>query len=159
MERVDDIDVRILQLLQGSGRMKRSEIAEDVGMSIPSVSDRMRKLEERGVITGYCAVVDAKRLRFDITAFIRVSIERSDHYGDFVEQAMSLPEVLEAHSITGDGSHILKIRTRDTTSLEKLLSQVQALPGVSGTSTSIVLSTFKESLTVPVEPVTLHGGT
>src|SRR5690625_7630760 len=98
MERVDDIDVRILQLLQGSGRMKRSEIAEDVGMSIPSVSDRMRKLEERGVITGYCAVVDAKRLRFDITAFIRVSIERSDHYGGFVGKAQAMSEVLEDRS-------------------------------------------------------------
>lgn len=155
MEKVDETDVRILQLLQENGRMKRSEIADDVGMSIPSVSDRMRKLEERGVISGYCAIVNAKRLHFDITAFIRVSIERSDHYSSFVERAASLDEVLEVHSITGEGSHILKIRTRNTTSLERLLSQLQSWPGVHGTSTSIVLSSFKESRVVPAEPISL----
>lgn len=145
MERIDDIDVKILSLLQESGRMKRNRIADEVGLSVPSVSERMRKLEERGVITGYHAVVDAKRLHVDITAFIRVMVDRSDHYDDFVQRAVELDEVLEVHSITGEGSHIMKIRTRSTTSLERLLSQIQAWPGVHGSSTSIVLSTFKET--------------
>ncbi len=154
-ERIDEIDARILAFLQQSGRMKRNAIAEEVSLSVPSVSERMRKLEERGVITGYHAVLDAKRLHYDITAFIRVMVDGSGHYPDFVERVMTLPEVLEVHSITGEGSHILKIRTRNTTTLERLLSILQAIPGVHGTSTSIVLSTYKETREVQVRPMEL----
>lgn len=154
-ERIDEIDAKILELLQENGRMKRNAISEIVGLSVPSVSERMRKLEERGVITGYHAVLDPKRLHHDITAFIRVSVDGSVNYSEFVADAYTMSEVLEVHSITGEGSHILKIRTRSTTTLERLLSRVQSLPGVHGTSTSIVLSTFKETRTVDVQPMEL----
>jgi Lrp/AsnC family leucine-responsive transcriptional regulator len=156
MERIDEIDAKILSLLQQNGRMKRNRIADEVGLSVPSVSERMRKLEERGVITGYHAVVDAKRLHVDITAFIRVTVDGSDRYPDFVEGAMKLDEVLEVHSVTGDGSHILKVRTRNTSSLESLLAQIQSWPGVHGTSTSIVLSSYKETRALGVEPTELY---
>lgn len=155
-ERIDEIDVRILELLQQEGRIKRNQIAEEVGLSVPSVSERMRKLVERGVITGYHAVLDAKRLHLDITVFVRVSVDGSQHYEAFVANALALPEVLEVHSITGDGSHILKVRTRNTTTLERLLSQIQSWPGVHGTSTSIVLSTYKETRTLPVQPMDIY---
>jgi Lrp/AsnC family leucine-responsive transcriptional regulator len=155
MDRIDEIDVKILKLLQAQGRIKRNRIAEEVGLSVPSVSERMRKLEERGVIAGYRAVVDHKRLHFDITAFIRVMVDGSEHYPGFVERAAALDEVQEVHSITGEGSHILKVRTRNTTTLEELLSKIQAWPGIHGTSTSIVLSTFKETRALPVQPTDL----
>ena len=155
MERIDEIDVKILSLLQANGRMKRNAIAEAVGLSVPSVSERMRKLEERGVLIGYHAVIDAKRLHFDITAFIRVMVDGSGQYEDVINQACGLDEVLEVHSITGEGSHILKVRTRNTTTLERLLSRIQSWPGVSGTRTSIVLSTFKETRQVTVSPTAL----
>jgi Lrp/AsnC family transcriptional regulator, leucine-responsive regulatory protein len=156
MDRIDEIDARILTLLQNEGRIKRNRIAEEVGLSVPSVSERMRKLEEKGLISGYHAVVDAKRLGLDITAYIRVTVDGSEHYGDFLQRAADLPEVLEVHSITGEGSHMLKIRTRDTTTLERLLSRIQSWSGVRGTSTSIVLSTFKETNYLPVEAGTLE---
>lgn len=155
MDRIDEIDVTIVELLQANGRMKRNAISEVVGLSVPSVSERMRKLEERGVISGYHAVVEPKRLHYDITAFIRVTVDGSSHYPEFVEQMASMPEVLEVHSVTGEGSHILKIRTRNTTTLERFLSKVQALPGVHGTSTSIVLSTFKETRAIQPYPMEL----
>ncbi len=155
MDRIDEIDVKILNLLQEHGRIKRNRIAEEVGLSVPSVSERMRKLEERGVIAGYRAIVDHKRLHFDITAFIRVMVDGSEHYPGFVERAAVLDEVQEVHSITGEGSHILKVRTRNTTTLEELLSKIQAWPGIHGTSTSIVLSTFKETRALPVQPTDL----
>ena len=154
-ERIDEIDAKILELLQENGRMKRNAIAEVVGLSVPSVSERMRKLEERGVIRGYHAVVDAKRLHHDITAFIRVTVDGSAHYSAFVDEVGALAEVLEVHSITGEGSHIVKIRTKNTTTLERLLSLLQSLSGVHGTSTSIVLSTFKETRTVEATPMEL----
>ncbi|NNE35074.1 MAG: winged helix-turn-helix transcriptional regulator, partial [Rhodothermales bacterium] len=85
MERIDDTDVRILELLQGNGRIKRSRIAEEVGLSVPTVSDRMRKLEERGVLTAYTATLNPKRLHIDITAFVRVRIDGSENYPKFVK--------------------------------------------------------------------------
>ena len=157
MERIDAIDAKILTLLQANGRMKRNAIAEEVGLSVPSVSERMRKLQERGVLIGYHAVVDAKRIHFDITAFIRLSVDGSEHYPAVIEQACMMDEVLEVHSVTGQGSHILKVRTRNTTTLERLLSRIQAWPGISGTSTSIVLSTYKETREVPVSPTELFA--
>lgn len=153
---IDEIDAEILRLLQRDGRMQRNAIAREVDLSVSAVSERMRKLEKRGVITGYHAVVDAKRLHLDITAFIRVDVDGSEHYDDFVEAVTAIEAVLEIHSITGAGSHILKVRTRNTTSLERLLAQIQALPGVSSTTSSIVLSTFKETRTVPTKPMELY---
>jgi len=153
---IDEIDVKILELLQEDGRMQRSDVAEVVDLSISAVSDRMRKLEERGVIQGYRAVVDAKRLHLDITAFIRVSVEGSERYSGFVDRVSDMEQVLEVHSITGEGSHLLKVRTTNTTTLERFLSDIQAIPGVTHTTTSIVLSSFKETRTVPAEPMTLY---
>ena len=151
-KKVDEIDARILNLLQSSGRMKRIDIAARVGLSIASVGDRMRKLEGKGLITGYHAIVNPKNLGFDVTAFIRVSVDTSTSYQSLVEHVCGCNEVLEAHSITGEGSHILKVRSHDTTSLEQLLASIQAWPGVTGTTTSIVLSTYKETSQLPVSP-------
>ena len=157
MERIDAIDAKILSLLQENGRMKRNAIAEIVGLSVPSVSERMRKLQERGVLVGYHAVVDAKRLHYDITAFIRLTVDGSEHYDRVIEHACAEDEILEVHSSTGEGSHTLKVRTKNTTTLERLLSRIQSWPGVSGTRTSIVLSTFKETRRVAVEPTELYA--
>jgi Lrp/AsnC family leucine-responsive transcriptional regulator len=150
MDKVDEIDIQILDVLQSDGRMRRLELAERVGLSIPSVSDRLRKLEERGLITGFAVRLDARALGFDVTAFIVVQIDTSRHYAGFIERASGHPEVLECHAVTGDGSHLLKIRTRDTKSLERVLSQIQQWPGVHGTRTSIVLSTSKETAAIPL---------
>ena len=154
-ERIDEIDVQILDLLQQNGRIKRNRIAEEVGLSVPSVSERMRKLEERGVLTGYHAVIDPKRIQIDTAAFIRVVVDRSENYPAFVAQAAAQDEVLEVHSITGEGTHILKVRTRNTTTLERLLSRIQSWPGVHGTSTSIVLSSYKETRRLQAVPTEL----
>ena len=150
--KIDETDARILNLLQSSGRMKRVDIAARVGLSMTSVSERMRKLQENGFLAGYFAKVNPKELGFDITAFIRVSVDTSTNYKSLIEHVCGCSEVLEAHSITGEGSHILKVKSRDTTSLEALLASIQSWPGVTGTTSSIVLSTYKETFQVPVSP-------
>ena len=155
MDKIDETDAHVLRLLQTQGRIKRNKVAEAIGLSVPAASERMRKLEERGVVTGYHATVDARRLGFDVTAFIRVSSASSEHYDEFIETVTSFDAVQELHSITGDGSHILKVRVRNTSALERLLADVQRIPGVRGTQTSIVLSTQKESSVLPAEPMTL----
>lgn len=145
MHHLDHTDLLILKELQRDGRARRNKIAEIVGLSVPSVSERMKKLEDRKLIQGYHAVLNPKAFNFDITAFIFVQVDNSTFYDDFVETTRTEAEVLECHSITGDGSHFLKIRTHNTASLEQLLSKVQSMPGVKKTRSNIVLTTFKET--------------
>ena len=148
---LDEIDLTIIDVLQQSGRTRRNDLAERVGLSLPSVSDRLRKLEKLGYITGYHATVDAKRLGKDITAFVFVTVDSSRHYHQFIEHAAAQDDILECHAITGEGTHLLKVRTANTASLEKLLSRIQAWSGVVSTRTDLVLSTAKETFHVKVE--------
>jgi len=141
---LDDTDRKILKMLQDQGRTRRTELAGAVEMTLPSVSDRLSKLEESGVIIGYHARLDAKKLGIDITAFIRVTIDSSKHYKSFLDHAARTNDIQEVHAVTGEGTHMLKIRTRNTESLEKLLATVQAWAGVIRTDTSFVLSTPKD---------------
>lgn len=145
LHQLDDIDITILDILQKSGRTRRNDLAQAVDLSIPSVSERLRKLEENGFITGYYAFVEPKKVGKDITAFITVTVDSSKHYSSFIEHAKSTDEILEVHSVTGSGTHLIKIRTENTSSLEKLLSKIQAWSGVVNTTTSVVLSTMKET--------------
>jgi Lrp/AsnC family leucine-responsive transcriptional regulator len=148
---IDEIDAKILEILQKKGRTRRNDLAEAVGLSLPSVSDRLRKLEENGFITGYHATVDPKKLGRDITAFIFVTVDSSKHYAQFLEHAHAADEILECHAITGEGSHLLKVRTTNTISLEKLLAKIQAWAGVVSTRTDLVLSSSKESMRIKVD--------
>ncbi len=142
---LDEIDQKILDILPSAGRTHRNNLAEVVGLSLPSVSERLRKLEENGYIRGYAAVVDPKKLGKDITAFIVVIVDSSKHYHAFIEHAAAVDEILECHAITGEGSHLLKVRTQNTASLERLLAKIQSWNGVTGTRTQLVLSTTKET--------------
>ncbi len=151
MPDLDSIDAKIIDILQKNGRTKRNDLAAAVDLTIPSVSERLRKLEEQGVITGYHAVVDATKLGKDITAFIMVSVDTSKHFHAFLDHVEPMEEILECHAITGEGSHVLKIRTGNTASLEKLLGKIQSWPGVLGTKTHLVLSTSKETRRVKVD--------
>jgi Lrp/AsnC family leucine-responsive transcriptional regulator len=143
---VDGIDIRLVSLLQGSGRISQNELAQAVGLSAPAVAERIRKLEDRGVIRGYAAILDPRALGLDVTAFVSVVINGSKYYPIFAQHVEERPEVLECHSVTGLGSHLLKVRTDSTSSLERLLAEIQAWPGVQNTTTSVVLSTAKESV-------------
>lgn len=151
---LDDIDVAILNHLQENGRAQRNKIAELVKLSVPSVSERMKKLEERGLIQGYHAILNSKDFNFDITAFLFVQIDGSENYPEFVRKVAHEPEVLECHSITGDGSHLLKVRTKNTGSFERLLSTIQSWQGVDKTRSNLVLSSFKETRALPIEQAT-----
>jgi Lrp/AsnC family leucine-responsive transcriptional regulator len=147
---LDDIDQKILEILQKNGRTRRNDLADAVGLSTPSVSERLRKLEETGVITGYYAKVDPKKLGKDVTAFILVTVDNSKHFSSLIDHANATDEILECHAVTGEGTHLIKVRTENTSTLEKLLSKIQAWAGVVGTMTSVVLSTSKESTRVKV---------
>lgn len=149
--KLDEIDLKILKTLQTQGRTKRNVLAEEVKLSVPSVSERLRKLEESGIIRDYYTVLDARSVGLEVTAFIFLTSESSKFYPKIIERAMEHDEVLECHAITGEGSHLLKIRTQSTESLEALLSQIQAWPGVLNTRTDVVLSSPKETTVLPLK--------
>ena len=156
--KLDEIDYKLLALLQEDGRTSQHDLAEAVGLSSPSTGERLKKLVEHGVIRGFTAVLDHKALGQDVTAFITVGMDGSDHYEAFVEQTHEAPEVMECHAVTGEGSHVLKVRTASTSSLEQLLGRVQGWPGVAWTSTSVVLSIGKESTKTHVAPPAEEDG-
>jgi Lrp/AsnC family leucine-responsive transcriptional regulator len=145
---LDTIDLAILDVLQQEGRTKRSDLAEKVNLSLPALSERLRKLESEGYIEGYFAKLNHRRFGKDITAFVIVTIDSSKHFITFVDHAEKDEEILECHASTGEGTHIIKVRTDSTASLEKLLAKIQSWPGVIHTRTSIVLSTQKETFRI-----------
>lgn len=150
MGSLDDIDLTLLRMLQENGRVAQNDLARAVGLSAPGVADRLRKLEERGVIRGYSALLDARRLGLGVTAHIAVGIAGSGYFGEFRAQVTEREEIVECHSVTGQGSHLLKVKLRDTEALEELLAEIQSWPGVQWTSTSVVLSTVKETCSLPL---------
>lgn len=152
IESLDAADRRIVELLQADGRTTQMEIAKAVRLSQPAVAERIRKLEERGVITGYAARVDAARLGKDITAFIGVAVNHPKYFAGFAERVLALPDVLECHRVAGGDSYLLKVKTSNTGSLDHLLvDQIRTIPGVTRTHTTIVLSSIKESSFVHVD--------
>jgi Lrp/AsnC family transcriptional regulator, leucine-responsive regulatory protein len=147
---VDDIDIKILKTLQEKGRTKRNQLAELVGLSVPSVSERLNKLEERGIIEGYYAKVSKQSFGLDIMAYIHVVMDSSKHYKSLISRVDKMPQILECHSILGEGSHLLKVLVRNTEALEKLLGEIQTWPGVTATKTTFVLSTIKETSAINI---------
>lgn len=147
---LDTKDLDILSCLQENGRASIGSIAERIGLSSPAVTERLRKLEERGIVTGFGVRVAPESLALDISAFIQVRVDSSTHYPKFLAKAAAHEEVLECHAITGGASHLLKIRTKNTSTLERLLGEIQRWPGVIGTQTSLVLSTHKETTALPL---------
>jgi Lrp/AsnC family leucine-responsive transcriptional regulator len=148
---VDAVDLRILEILQRDARVTQQEIARRVRLSQPSVADRIHKLESRGVILGYVAKVDPAHLGKDITAFIGVGISHPKYFEQFGKKILALPDILECHRVAGSDSYLLKIRTENTKSLDRLLVQeIRTIPGVYRTETTLVLSSIKEDLALTV---------
>jgi len=145
---IDTKDRQILSCLQENSRMTASEIATRVGISTPTVGERIHKLQESGIITAFSAAIDARKLGIDLLAFINMDSSSSEHYEEFVGNARQHPAIQECHSITGGGSHLLKVRAKNSADLEKLLREIQRWPGVVRTHTMVVLSSYKESLSL-----------
>ena len=147
---LDAVDITILRTLQENGRTKRGDLADAVSLSLPSLSERLRKLEEHGVIEGYYAKLNKKHFGFDIMAFIHVFMDSSKNYDKLSDHVAKTPEILECHSILGDGSHIMKTVVKDTAALELLLNKIQSWQGVTRTVTNFVLSTIKETTSLNI---------
>jgi Lrp/AsnC family transcriptional regulator, leucine-responsive regulatory protein len=149
---IDGIDRQILALLQDNARMTQTEIAKAVGLAPSAVLERMRKLEARGVIAGYVALVDPQVVDQRMLAFVAV---RTNTVGEaereVARRLAGIPEVLEVHYVAGEDCLLLKMRARDAEHVGILLrNHVSAVPGVVSTRTTIVLGSMKETPRLPI---------
>jgi Lrp/AsnC family leucine-responsive transcriptional regulator len=143
---IDEMDQKILSIIQNNARTSNAEIARQVGMAPSAVLERIRKLEEKGIIEGYEVRVNPRALGLGLVAFI--SVRTRDPYGSLetAESIAQLPEVLEVHHTAGEDCYLVKVRTRDTESLGRFLRQkLGGNKNVTYTRTTIVLDTLKES--------------
>jgi Lrp/AsnC family leucine-responsive transcriptional regulator len=148
---IDETDATILALLQENARISQVDVARVVGLAPSAVLERIRKLESRGVIKGYAALVDPHALDQSMLAFIAVRSEQAPG-DDSVSRALAAcPEVLELHHVAGDDCYLLKVRARDAEHIGQLLRhRFGRIPGVRSTRTTIVLETVKETPRLPV---------
>ena len=155
---IDDIDRRILDILQSSARTSNAEIARRVSMAPSAVLERIRRLEEKGVIHGYGAQLDARTLERSLLAFVLV---RSDERTGSLSTGEALarePDVLEVHHVAGQDSYLCKVRVSDPEALGRLLRErFGAIPSVRATQTTIALETVKEGWALPVSGYGRNG--
>jgi len=137
---LDERDKAIVAALQENGRATFTQVAHAVGLAPSSVHERIRKLEQAGVIKGYRAEIDTEALGLFVTALVSVSPLDPKQPDDLPERVVEFPEVEDCHSVAGDENYILKVRTRTTAELEDLLRRLREKAGVH-TRTTIVLST------------------
>tara|TARA_B100000131_G_scaffold282553_1_gene289854 strand:+ start:209 stop:670 length:462 start_codon:yes stop_codon:yes gene_type:complete len=143
--KLDSIDKKILKILSEDGRASASYIAESISLSVPATTDRIKKLQDSDVIIGFKPIIDSRKIGLDITAFITVYSESSKNFEKVVRNAKSNSSIMKCYTTTGDGSHLLLVKVKNTESLEKLLRTIQGWPGVRRTQTQIVLSSYVQN--------------
>lgn len=146
------IDWQIIEILQEDGKTTYGELAKRVGLSQAAAHERVKKLEARGVIKGYRAVVDADALGYGVVAFVFVDNAAFD-VPDIGERLRAIPNVLECHAVAGEWSFLLKVRAESTPALEGVLHDIRRVEGVHRTYSVIGLSTSFETTTLPTPVV------
>jgi Lrp/AsnC family transcriptional regulator, leucine-responsive regulatory protein len=157
---IDEIDRQIITLLQEDARLSNAALADRVGLTSSTVHERVKKMERKGIIKGYMAVVDPALLGKTITAFIRLTVGVTtqgyiESKNGIMEVCLSEPDILECHGVAGEDCYILKARVANPQELERLIERIRMKSQVARTITSIVLSTFKE--TTAIEPEGTYG--
>ena len=150
---LDRIDRQILALLRADGRMSHASIAKEVGLSGPAIHERVRKLEQKGVIASYAAIVDPEMVDRSHAAFVLVTISEGSEFADdedIVAKICEEPDILEFHRIAGQDCYLIKMRCATNKDMEQLLKRIRSIRGVARTRTTIVLSTQLERPTVSV---------
>ncbi|MDX2031594.1 MAG: Lrp/AsnC family transcriptional regulator [Blastocatellia bacterium] len=144
----DAIDMQILNILQANAQTTNAEIARRVGLAPSAVLERVRKLEEAGVIRGYVTDIDPARMGFGLTAFVFVRT----NCGENIDRALTaIPEVLEVHDVAGEDCYLLKVRAESTEALGRLLREkLKSIPEITSTRTTVALKTLKETIALPI---------
>ena len=148
---LDRVDLRLLEALQRNARSTYAELGALVGLTPPAVHDRVKRLEARGFVRRYAAQLDARRVGYEMTAFVSAYCAPDLDYDAFTSAVQAFPEIIEIHSVAGDETYLLKVVTRSTAHLDDFLTRLKRVPGVARTRTTIVLSTPFERGGLPVE--------
>jgi Lrp/AsnC family leucine-responsive transcriptional regulator len=138
--RLDSIDVRLVELLQADGRRSYADLGAEVGISGPSAHERVKKLEARGVIVRYAAIVRPEALGYGVLAFTWLTQAPGTAGHDLTDAFAGIAEIEECHHIAGEADYLLKVRARDTHDLERIIKRLQTTPDVFSTETDVVFS-------------------
>jgi Lrp/AsnC family transcriptional regulator, leucine-responsive regulatory protein len=159
MVQLDSTDLEILRLLQTNARMSNAEIARQVRLAPSAIFQRIRKLEDRGVVKGYASRLNARALGYGLVAFVMVQTRSGAGEHDTGGLLAALPAVQEVHRVVGEDCFIIKVRVHDTAELGELLEhQVQKIPTIASTRTTIVVRTLKETADLPLAGDETVGG-
>jgi Lrp/AsnC family leucine-responsive transcriptional regulator len=151
MPDIDDTDRKLLERLQRNGRTSYAELGKVVGLSISSVNERVRKLQDRGVIEGVCSILSPGALGLDLLAFVFVGWTDPATEVPFLARVATKAAILECHHVTGAWNYLLKVRTHTTGDLEAFLDEmIKGVPGLLRTETLIVMSSAKETVRLPL---------
>ena len=148
--KLDDTDRSILNSLQNEGRKTASDIAKDLDLTVPTITERIRKLQESNIIQSFQAIIDPRLVDLDVTAMITVISSSSEKYQDVIKMAQNTKEVIQCFSTTGMGSLMLWVATKNSNTLEELLRKIQGWPNVTRTETQVILSSYKKSYKLPI---------
>lgn len=146
---MDSIDMNILELLQQNARQEASAISDGVHLSVSAVIERIRKMEKEGIIKNFTVTLDTKKLGYDITAYVGVTLEHPNFYNGFIEVIREMPSVISCSYITGDFDFMLKVMTDTTDGLEKIHREIKTIQGVMSIKTFFVLSSVKDNINLP----------
>ena len=150
---IDDTDRKLLDLLQCNAHMSNADMAAQVGLTVSSVHERVKKMERKGIIKGYVAVVDPEKLGKQLLAFQRLTVTPNSHAKSDIEALCAKnPDILECHNVAGEDCLILKLRATGPKELEKLLSAIRASADATRSVTNIVFSSYKESTRIVPAP-------
>lgn len=150
---INKLDLKILNLLQKDGRMKYSELANQVGLTTSPCIERVKRLERDGFIQSYTAVLNPKKLNVSMVVFVQVRLDRSikNSFAKFRQSVLALPQVQECYLVTGNYDFTIKARVSDMDAYRKFLeSDLLSIPGVQESTSSVVIDAIKESLALEI---------
>lgn len=147
---MDDTDLKILSLLQPDSCLTNNELAGKIGMAPSAVLERVKKLEQKGIIEGYPTRIRPDALDLNLLAFIFIKTNEGPGNASVASQLAEIPEVLELHHIAGEDCYLVKVRSKDPLSLVHLMREKFKLPNILSTKTTIVLETLKEANQLPI---------
>lgn len=150
-------DARVLDILQAQGRRSYADLGTDLGMAGPSVHERVKKLEARGVIRGYAADVDPQAVGLSVLAFTWVTQAPGTVSKDLTPEFAAIPEIEECHYIAGEADYLLKIRARDMEHMGAIVRRIQTTEDVFSTETDVVFTTGFEGRPLPIAPKTAEA--
>lgn len=145
---MDKIDLSILKCLKENSRQTASTISQTINLSVSAVIERIRKMEQKGIIRQYTVKLDEKQLGNDLTVFISIRLEHPKYGEAFAREAAVHPNISECYYIAGDVDYLLKVMTDSSNNLEAVHQDIKQMPGVSWTKTLYVLSTIKNDISV-----------